>query len=750
MRVRLEVLGVAAAVSLVVGLLLVSPALAAARAASLRPSKSNLTATHSAAAGGPVATAAGGINADNGDFSGHVTNLTPYTWTLAQQSSQPHGGDWDTLPGTVKPTDNFDYKLHVWSNQSDFFGKAYFFNSWVTYRADTPKGTEYLTIWVHGCWSNGLKNCGAFTQNTMAVDVSDTTAPPYKDMLPPTPSTNHPAITWQQSSDWGSDVLFQVQGNYTLDASTGAQQQLAGVLNVMCAGSADTSCTFTATGPLTFKLDQPTASTPYVNMDCSAPPTDQPPPSGQPPDGDADWREISVTESREASIAAGVDVAGGVDTNVLNAVDVEVLAKFGVEREWSDTTEITKAVKIFVPRNWIGGVWTAPVVGTVNGTLQVSTKYASYTITNFTETKEGVSPDDKTPPFDVITYTRPLTMDEWQQEKQKVCGSNTAGVRTLTDGRPRLTAGRALAGSAGSAPELGTNASAHVAARAYAAASYPTIDGKTDPRAAALAINQYCDPVSKCTFVGPPSPTLGYDPPRATGDAVFNCGQSYSEDRVEVSDERSESTSLGESVSLSVKLGIFKAESDIETKELEKVSSTTGETAAVTVAPDEKGWIDTQVPTATATGYITDGIHFEVTNFSLFYPGYRAKGSDKEVIYTGVHEKFSGNEQGVDCSQLKLSLPSVSARGASPGLPVSICRFRRCITRLITLGPLAIRPKTRMALARGTRIYATGTAGKTRIVLHARRGVPLGRYLLILIGPHRSTMLTVALRRLPS
>jgi hypothetical protein len=419
MRIRL---GMAGAVCVVVGLLLASSAISAAPAAKPRPAGSGIRTTVGKAAGGPIAEAAGGINGGSGDFTGHVTNLTAWTLTLVQRSQSPYG-NWSSLPATVDPTKGFDYTAPAWENQSNFTGHVYFFNNWFTYRADTPRGTEYLTIWITGCWSDGLHNCGAFTQNTMAVNVYDNTAPPYKNSLPPsTPVTQNPAIGWQQSSDWGSDVVFQIQGHYTLDASTASVQQLGDVLNLMCAGSTGTSCTFTATGPMTFKLADPaTAYTPYVNMDCSAPPSDQPPPAGKPPDDSQDWREITVTESREAALRTGLSVEAGVDTNVLNAVDVEVLAKFGVEREWSDTTEITKGVKIFVPRDWIGGVWTAPLVGSITGTLNVSTPLASYSLTNFTETKPGVSPDNKTPPYDVITDTRPLTVSEWQQEKQKVC-----------------------------------------------------------------------------------------------------------------------------------------------------------------------------------------------------------------------------------------------------------------------------------------------------------------------------------------
>ena len=439
MTVRLRVAGAAAAICIAVGLVLVSSAISAAPPAKPRPPKSSLKPPIGRAPAGPVAHATGGLDKVSGNFSGHITNLTPYTWTLVQQSRAPQQGDWYSPPATVRPTDAFDYTTHAWTGEyHTCCFTDWFFNNWLTYRTDTPRGTEYLTIWVNGCWTEGLANCGNFKKETMSVDVYDTTAPPYKNQLPPGPYTSNPAIGWTQGSDWGSDVVFQPHGNFTLDASTAGAQVLVAVLKVMCAGATSTTCNFTATGPLKWKLGDFTAYAPQDNVDCSTPPTGEPPPSGPPGDA-ADYREFTIKESREASLGAGVKIGGGVDANVFNAVEVEVVLKFGVEHEWSNTTEIDKSVGILLPRNWLGGVWTAPIVGTVTGTLVVTTQTASYTITNFTESKDGVSPDDKTPPYDVLTYTRPLTMDEWQTEKQRYC-SKTASA-PATDRRARLSPG---------------------------------------------------------------------------------------------------------------------------------------------------------------------------------------------------------------------------------------------------------------------------------------------------------------------
>ncbi|MBV8944776.1 MAG: hypothetical protein JOZ95_05100, partial [Solirubrobacterales bacterium] len=89
MTVRLRVAGAAAAICIAVGLVLVSSAISAAPPAKPRPPKSSLKPPIGDAPAGPVAHAAGGLDKVSGNFSGHITNLTPYTWTLVQQSRQP-------------------------------------------------------------------------------------------------------------------------------------------------------------------------------------------------------------------------------------------------------------------------------------------------------------------------------------------------------------------------------------------------------------------------------------------------------------------------------------------------------------------------------------------------------------------------------------------------------------------------------------------------------------------------------------
>lgn len=397
MRTRLVAAGAGVAVLIGVLLLLVSTAISAAPAAKARRLKSGSAP--------PVAEAAGGIDGDNGNLSGHVTNLTPYTWSLVVESKSPHSV-WQgpPLPATVNPTESFDYQVHAQSGDHNFLLTAWQFDGWVTYRADTPKGAEYLTLWVHGCWTAGLANCGLFTKYTLAMSVYNTTAPPHFEQLPPTPNTRDPAIGWTQSADFGSDVLVQVQGKYTLDAAK-SPPELAPVLNLLCAGAAETSCSFTASGPPVWGIGPLTSY--GIEPNCS-----QNPPGGEPLPSSS--MAVAIKQSRDASISVGGSVSVGAEFKLFMIVEVEVSAKFGIEHEWSDTREYEKKVTIYVPAGWVGQVWSAPVQGKVTGTLVLSTRLATFTVTNFTETKDAVSPDLRTPPVDIMTYARPMTQAEIQ------------------------------------------------------------------------------------------------------------------------------------------------------------------------------------------------------------------------------------------------------------------------------------------------------------------------------------------------
>ncbi len=436
MQVRLWAAGTAAAALIAVGLLLVSTATSAAP-----PSRASRTVVLA-----PKTTLTAHLAGFSGDYAqGTIANLTPYTWTFVDDGGigsdthpQPR---FSTFPASLKPGQDFVYSL-IWTNHPHLTTWGY--DGWFTYKADTLNHTEYLSVALFGEHCTGI--CSG-SETPLAVQAYNTTAAPrYQNgVISFGSNTPNPEIGWTSggaaavypnpsccfrpdlTADF--DYNFQVKGNYILDASK-APQHVADLLNAMCADAAGTSCSFTATGPLTMGLGKTIFQGAADNVDCSQPPSKQlrplrvragaqPPPP--PSDQDPDWHEVSVTESRETALDVGGSLSVGASFKVLTLVDAEVSVKFGAETEWSDTTSITKSVKILLPPNYIGGVWSAPVVGTVTGTLVVSTNLAKYTITNYTATKDGMSPDLKVPPFDVMTYTRPLTAAEYQIEHQEKC-----------------------------------------------------------------------------------------------------------------------------------------------------------------------------------------------------------------------------------------------------------------------------------------------------------------------------------------
>jgi hypothetical protein len=82
------------------------------------------------------------------------------------------------------------------------------------------------------------------------------------------------------------------------------------------------------------------------------------------------------------------------------------------EHEWEEVKSLSRETKAFVPPRDIASVWVVPVVGKVTGTLVVSNGTATFTATNFSEVRSGVSKDALTPAFDVITKVRPMTASE--------------------------------------------------------------------------------------------------------------------------------------------------------------------------------------------------------------------------------------------------------------------------------------------------------------------------------------------------
>lgn len=284
-----------------------------------------------------------------------------------------------------------------------------------------------------------------------------------------------------------------------------------------------------------------------------------------------------------------------------------------------------------------------------------------------------------------------------------------------------------------------------------------TIDAKANPTAAGQALNA-CAVSSNCKFTQSGNIKVAYDAPRILGDALYNCGRAEAEDTVAISDERSSSTAVEESMSVKATVSFLELarasiEAEVKSKQLEEVATKTTHTNSVSVEPGEIGYTVTKVPTAALTGdtQVTSGVNLiDVTNVALNYPGYGDQAINK-IDWTSFHNDMTSQERHDRCSVLPPLNPTTGTLGASrpaSGPTVVICgRGRGCVNRRTVTGiGQPIRRGTRVSLARGRLIYATGTMGKARGVLRAQRRVRPGTYTLLLSGPRNASMLSVKVR----
>jgi hypothetical protein len=177
----------------------------------------------------------------------------------------------------------------------------------------------------------------------------------------------------------------------------------------------------------------------------------------------------------------------------------------------------------------------------------------------------------------------------------------------------------------------------------------PPIDAKTDPQAAANALNAGCANLSNCSWQADTPISIAYGPAHILGDALYDCSERNTGDAytaVGISQTLGESTSISESLSVEVGLGFLGFEKATVafaafSTQSQSFSTTVETTNAVEVPPGWKGWTEVRVLTASVTGsaYITDGIHLiqTVTDINLSFAGYRNPNdnTDTSVVYVG-------------------------------------------------------------------------------------------------------------------
>lgn len=200
-----------------------------------------------------------------------------------------------------------------------------------------------------------------------------------------------------------------------------------------------------------------------------------------------------------------------------------------------------------------------------------------------------------------------------------------------------------------------------------AAQDTPTqvIDAQTDPQAAGQALDTGCADLSKCSWQADSKITIGYGPPQILGDALYNCSaDEYAETAVGVGDEREESTSISETLSVEVGLGFLgfeksALEAEVSSKQLESFSTKVTSTSAVAVPPEWKGWTETKVRTAFVSGsaYITAGINklIQVKDIDLSFPGYRDPNdtTDTPIEYIGYRTPMTQDDITSRCGAIK-------------------------------------------------------------------------------------------------
>jgi hypothetical protein len=280
------------------------------------------------------------------------------------------------------------------------------------------------------------------------------------------------------------------------------------------------------------------------------------------------------------------------------------------------------------------------------------------------------------------------------------------------------------------------------------------IHADTDPAAAAQALNTGCVDLSNCGLENI-SFTSGYGPPRILGDVLYNCNAVSGPDAktaTSLSDTRSETTSLSENVSLKLQGGLIGLASTsldawASSSQAETFGTTVTTTNQVTVAPGYEGFTTTQVlsANATATYYITRGINLiEVTGVDLSFPGYQDNQDtgDSQVIYNGVTEPINPvinlNYQTIPPCNAVNDNPSTALGGVRPQAPMgsltlTLCQpAGRCATRTATATPPPAIGRATATLSHGGRTYATGTDTDGRIQLTALRAIRAGKYTLTL------------------
>jgi hypothetical protein len=386
-----------------------------------------------------------------------VYNTTPYTWTLVASGGNDKGG-FNTGPAsTLSPGQGTEVISYPWDAVSGgiCLNTKYQYAEYFTYRVDVLGGPpEYVTVAQDGEAEYPNSGCFSYPDPLEILDWI-TVAPPPQGFAPtpggyyPTPAarTANPQVTAAPFTN--SSLYYYIAGNYTVDASTASGEALADVLNAMCSGASNTSCSFTQVGPLTWGIGTPVKDLSSVNCAVSTK-AGRRTSAGGVGDLPPNYTEMSYTEATSASLTVGGGLTATAEFNLFDTISGKISVSVQAQHEWQKTDSLTRQTYVYIPSNDIASVWLAPTVGNVNGTLVVSNGGATFTVDNFTEVRSGVTKDALTPAFDVITKVRPMTTSEYKQFCASTSTSTGLGAThgpgpTVVRPPVRLVAGRGVA-----------------------------------------------------------------------------------------------------------------------------------------------------------------------------------------------------------------------------------------------------------------------------------------------------------------
>jgi hypothetical protein len=276
-----------------------------------------------------------------------------------------------------------------------------------------------------------------------------------------------------------------------------------------------------------------------------------------------------------------------------------------------------------------------------------------------------------------------------------------------------------------------------------------TIDAKTDPAGAGKTLDLCAAELSNCQWVSDATVKPGYGPVRIIGDVLYNCADKTMSAATALTatgftEDRAESTSLTESVSLEASLAILGLEkSSVEFKAFSSQASSFDTaytvTSTVTVPPGDKGFTTYRVLGGNVNGstYVTDGVDLiKVTGIDLTFPGFSTGTNDSQIRLISNTLKMTDADKSNFCLKATGVLPTAQAasRAPEPTFRVVLCDGGDCHSRRVTGSWPAYIRRGKAALVRDGKTVARGKVVRGRVRL-ATASVDPGTYDLIIDEP---------------